>query len=118
MASCDDPSKDIQCLDLDPVATRFCIFSIDISPCDQYIIGGSNDGHVYMFDRLANRRTMCVPVTFQGRTIVEERSDVNAAGFFDETSNIFYAGMDNGAIRVRFRCIPSIMIVFLMSCFF
>lgn len=93
-------TTDIQSLNLKPDTPRFCTFSVAFSACDRHIIGGCNDGCLYVFDRQNNERTLRVPVAFNGRGINEDKTDVNTVGFLDETSNIIYTGLDNGAIRV------------------
>lgn len=93
-------SNDIHSLNLQPHTPRFCTFSLAFSACDRHIIGGCSDGCLYVYDRHNNERTLRVPVAFNGRGIHEEKTDVNTVGFLDETSNIIYTGLDNGAIRV------------------
>lgn len=93
-------SKDIESLNLQPHTPRFCTFSTAFSACDRHIIGGCSDGCLYVYDRHNQERTLRVPVAFNGRGILEEKTDVNTVGFLDESSNIIYTGLDNGAIRV------------------
>lgn len=65
-------AEELITLNLQPNTQRFCIFSVAFSHCSRHIIGGSSDGSLYGFDRVANQRTMRVPVvsksTYNGTT--------------------------------------------------
>uniref|UniRef100_U5EIK3 Putative microtubule associated complex n=1 Tax=Corethrella appendiculata TaxID=1370023 RepID=U5EIK3_9DIPT len=84
---------DVQPLYLNPDVERFCAFAVAFSNCGKQILAGANDGCLYSYDRQTNRRTLKVQVS-------ESKSDVNAVGFLDETSQIFFSGIDNGNIKV------------------
>lgn len=49
-------------LPLQPVIDRACIFSVKYSSCGKMLIGGSNDGQIYMFDRERNKQTKRIPL--------------------------------------------------------
>lgn len=57
-----DSEGTIDVLPLMPVIDRACIFSVKYSNCGKKLIGGSNDGQIYMFDRELNRQTKRIPV--------------------------------------------------------
>lgn len=86
-------SDDIHCLFLRPNCPKFGVFTVAYSNCGKQILGGANDGCLYAYDLVANRRVLMVPVG-------QEKHDVNAVGFLDETSNIFFSGTDNGLIKI------------------
>lgn len=86
-------SDDIHCLFLRPLCPKFGVFTVAYSNCGTQILAGANDGCLYAYDLAANRRVLMVPVA-------QEKHDVNAVGFLDETSNIFFSGTDNGLIKV------------------
>lgn len=86
-------SDDIHCLLLRPRCPKFGVFTVAYSNCGKQILAGANDGCLYTYDLVANRRVLMVPVA-------QEKHDVNAVGFLDESSNIFFSGTDNGLIRV------------------
>lgn len=86
-------SEDLQCLLLRPESSRFCIFSVAFSNCGKELIGGANDGCLYIYDRVLERRTLKCPVS-------DNHDDVNAVGFVDETSNIFFSGGEDSIIKV------------------
>ncbi|EAT40857.1 AAEL007451-PA [Aedes aegypti] len=86
-------SDDINCLFLRPLCPKFGVFTVAYSNCGKQILAGANDGCLYTYDLVANRRVLMVPVA-------QEKHHVNAVGFLDETSNIFFSGTDNGLIRV------------------
>lgn len=93
-------SSDLQCLSLEPDKPRFCIFSLAFSNCGKQIIGGSNNGYLYIYDRAVGATTLKVPVAFNERGTLDENNDVNCVGFADDTSNIIYTGLDDGIIRI------------------
>lgn len=86
-------AQESQCLLIQPDSPRFCIFSIAFSNCGKEIIGGANDGCLYIYDRVIDRRTLKVPV-------VENSEDVNSVGFADETTNILFSGGDDYIVKV------------------
>lgn len=84
-------TDDIHCLFLRPERQKFGVFTVAYSNCGKQILAGANDGCLYAYDLVGNRRVLMVPVA---------EHDVNAVGFLDETSNIFFSGTDNGIIKV------------------
>ena len=47
-------------LPLRPEARRFCIFSLTFSQDGREVLGGANDGCLYIYDRESNQRTLKV----------------------------------------------------------
>lgn len=86
-------TDDIHSLFLHSDSQKFGVFTVAYSNCGKQILAGANDGCLYAYDLIGNRRVLKVPVA-------EEKYDVNAVGFVDETSNIFFSGTDNGIIKV------------------
>lgn len=43
---------------------RFCVFSVVFSSDGNEILGGANDGYLYIYDRNRNERTLCVSSIF------------------------------------------------------
>uniref|UniRef100_UPI00358E541F DDB1- and CUL4-associated factor 11 n=1 Tax=Myxine glutinosa TaxID=7769 RepID=UPI00358E541F len=78
-------------LDLSPFVRRFCVFSLSVSSDSQEIMGGANDGCVYVFDRERNQRTL---------KIDSHEEDVNAVTFMDEGSQILVSGGDDAVCKV------------------
>nr|CAD7411312.1 unnamed protein product [Timema poppensis] len=78
-------------LSLCPDERRFCIFSLTFSSDGREILGGANDGHLYVYDRECNQRAL---------RIEGHDDDVNTVAFADETSQIFYSGGDDGLCKV------------------
>ncbi|XP_055545588.1 DDB1- and CUL4-associated factor 11 [Wyeomyia smithii] len=72
---------------------KFGVFTVAYSNCGKQILAGANDGCLYAYDLIDSRQVLKVPVA-------EEKHDVNAVGFVDETSNIFFSGTDNGIIKL------------------
>ncbi|KAB0793266.1 hypothetical protein PPYR_12886 [Photinus pyralis] len=70
---------------------RFCVFSVIFSSDGKEILGGANDGYIYVYDRLSNRRSL---------RIRAHEYDVNSVAFADDTSHIIYSGGDDGLIKV------------------
>lgn len=87
-------TDDIHCLFLRPDNQKFGVFTVAYSNCGKQILAGANDGCLYAYDLVGNRRMLMV-------LVAEEKHDVNAVGFIDETSNIFFSGSDNGIIKVN-----------------
>ncbi|KAF5293504.1 hypothetical protein FQA39_LY02989 [Lamprigera yunnana] len=70
---------------------RFCVFSVIFSSDGKEILGGANDGFIYVYDRQSNRRSL---------RIRAHEYDVNSVAFADDTSHIIYSGGDDGLIKV------------------
>ncbi|XP_055644897.1 DDB1- and CUL4-associated factor 11 [Toxorhynchites rutilus septentrionalis] len=83
----------IHCLFLRPDNQKFGVFTVAYSNCGKQILAGANDGCLYAYDLVGDRRVLMV-------LVAEEKHDVNAVGFLDETSNIFFSGTDNGVIKI------------------
>lgn len=118
-----DNEKDAQCLSLETDQVKFCIFSLEFSNCGKYLIGGSSDGALYIYDRTISKQKHKVPVVcctkhycimvlnnvicfffvlHQCTSPEKDIIDVHSVGFIDETSNIIYTGLDDGCIKVFF----------------
>ncbi|CAH1269756.1 DCAF11 [Branchiostoma lanceolatum] len=78
-------------LDLNPSERRFCIFSLTFSSDNKEVLGGANDGCLYIYDRERNERTL---------RIESHEDDVNAVAYADDSSQILYSGGDDGLCRV------------------
>lgn len=72
-------------------ARRFCIFSVVFGSNDKELLGGANDGCLYIYDLIRNDCTLKIPA---------HEYDVNSVVFADESSHIIYSGGDDGVIRV------------------
>lgn len=70
---------------------RFCVFSVIFSSDGREILGGANDGCIYVYDRQRSERTL---------RIRAHEYDVNTVAFADNTSHIIYSGGDDGLIKV------------------
>lgn len=84
---------DIRCLLLHPNGNRFGVFSLAFSNCGKQILSGASDGCLYAYDLIADSRILKV-------SVARLNADVNAVGFVDDTSNIFYSGCDDGLIKI------------------
>lgn len=80
-----------EALSLSPTERRFCIFSIVFSSDGKDILGGANDGYLYVYDRERGRRSL---------RIHAHDYDVNTVAFADGTSQILYSGGDDGLAKV------------------
>jgi len=69
----------------------FCIFSLTFSKDNREILGGGNDGCMYVYDRDRNERTLKIDA---------HEDDVNAVAFADDSSHILFSGGDDGLIKV------------------
>ncbi|XP_025048596.1 LOW QUALITY PROTEIN: DDB1- and CUL4-associated factor 11 [Alligator sinensis] len=78
-------------LDLRPDERRFAVFSLTVSSDGREVLGGANDGCVYVFDREQNRRTL---------KIESHEDDVNAVAFADASSHILFSGGDDAICKV------------------
>ncbi|KAI6061508.1 DDB1- and CUL4-associated factor 11 isoform X1 [Aix galericulata] len=54
-------------LDLRPEERRFAVFSLAVGPDGREVLGGANDGCVYVYDREVQRRVLRVSPTAGGR---------------------------------------------------
>ncbi|XP_017779028.1 PREDICTED: DDB1- and CUL4-associated factor 11 [Nicrophorus vespilloides] len=70
---------------------RFCTFSLSFSSDGKEIMGGANDGILYIYDREAKATTV---------KICAHEFDVNSVAFADDSSQIIYSGSDDGLIKV------------------
>lgn len=80
-----------QALHLFPAENSFCIFSLTFSSDNREILGGANDGNLYVYDRDSNQRTLKIDA---------HDDDVNAVAFADLTSQILFSGGDDGLCKV------------------
>lgn len=78
-------------LKLDPLDQRFCMFSVEFSSDGREILGGANDGNIYVYDRECNQRILRVHA---------HNDDANSVTFADNTSQILYSGGDDGLVKV------------------
>ncbi|XP_063769705.1 DDB1- and CUL4-associated factor 11 isoform X2 [Pseudophryne corroboree] len=78
-------------LDLSPSDRRFAVFSLTVSCDGREVLGGANDGCVYVYDREQNRRTL---------KISSHEDDVNAVSFADDSCHILYSGGDDALCKV------------------
>ncbi|XP_068098555.1 DDB1- and CUL4-associated factor 11 isoform X1 [Hyperolius riggenbachi] len=78
-------------LDLCPSERRFAVFSLTVSCDGREVLGGANDGCVYVYDREQNRRTL---------KINSHEDDVNAVAFADDSCHILYSGGDDALCKV------------------
>merc|ERR1712071_533726 len=78
-------------LPLRPEARRFCIFSLTFSQDGREVLGGADDGCLYIYDRESNQRTL---------KIAAHEEDVNTVAYADETSQILFSGSDDGICKV------------------
>ncbi|XP_070187913.1 DDB1- and CUL4-associated factor 11-like isoform X2 [Littorina saxatilis] len=76
---------------LSPGEHSFCIFSLMFSCDNREIIGGANDGCLYIYDRESNQRTLKIDA---------HDDDVNCVSFADNSSQILYSGGDDGLCKV------------------
>ncbi|ODN00691.1 DDB1- and CUL4-associated factor 11 [Orchesella cincta] len=74
-----------------PDNRRFCIFSLAFSEDGNDILGGANDGFLYVYNRESNQRVL---------KIEAHEDDVNSVAFADETSNILFSAADDGLCKV------------------
>uniref|UniRef100_A0A1B6EKW7 Uncharacterized protein n=1 Tax=Cuerna arida TaxID=1464854 RepID=A0A1B6EKW7_9HEMI len=80
-----------EALPLCPDDRRFCIFSTVFSSDGREILGGANDGYLYVYDLECNQRAL---------KIDGHGEDVNTVAFADSTSQILYSGGDDGLCKV------------------
>lgn len=78
-------------LSLQPDDQQFCIFSVSFSSDSRELLGGANDGYLYIYDREKGRQS--------GRIEAHE-DDVNAVCFVDDTTHVLASGGDDGLCKV------------------
>ncbi|XP_015585842.1 DDB1- and CUL4-associated factor 11 isoform X2 [Cephus cinctus] len=84
-------SSNQESLSLCPEDRRFCIFSLVFSSDGREILGGANDGFLYVYDRECHQRAL---------RIEGHDDDVNTVAFADNTSQILYSAGDDGLCKV------------------
>jgi len=82
-------------LPLSPDDGRFCLFSLRFSSDGVEILGGANDGFIYLYDREA---------AVESLKVYAHEDDVNAVSFVDENTHIVASGGDDGVCKVRQGC--------------
>ncbi|XP_046454954.1 DDB1- and CUL4-associated factor 11-like isoform X2 [Daphnia pulex] len=78
-------------LPLSPELRRFCIFSLTFSQDGNEVLGGANDGCLYIYDCEKRQRTLRIDA---------HEEDVNTVAYADETSQILFSGADDGLCKV------------------
>ncbi|XP_076242069.1 DDB1- and CUL4-associated factor 11 isoform X1 [Calliopsis andreniformis] len=78
-------------LSLCPEHRRFCVFSLAFSSDGREILGGANDGNLYVYDRECHQRAL---------RIGGHDNDVNAVAFADNSAQILYSAGDDGLCKV------------------
>ncbi|XP_066578945.1 DDB1- and CUL4-associated factor 11 [Amia ocellicauda] len=91
LCSVDGDSETHTALDLNPDERRFCVFSLTVSSDGREILGGANDGCLYVFDREQNKRTLKIDA---------HEDDVNAVQFADSSCQIVLSGSDDALCKV------------------
>uniref|UniRef100_A0A8C7ZT00 Ddb1 and cul4 associated factor 11 n=1 Tax=Oryzias sinensis TaxID=183150 RepID=A0A8C7ZT00_9TELE len=91
LCSIDGDSENHTALDLNPDERRFCVFSLTASTDGKEILGGANDGCLYVFDLEQNRRTLKIDA---------HEDDVNAVAFADSSSQLLFSGSDDALCKV------------------
>ncbi|XP_034718088.1 DDB1- and CUL4-associated factor 11 isoform X2 [Etheostoma cragini] len=91
MCSIDGDSENHTALDLNPDERRFCVFSLAASTDGNEILGGANDGCLYVFDLEQNKRTLKIDA---------HEDDVNAVAFADSSSQLLFSGSDDALCKV------------------
>uniref|UniRef100_W5JYW8 Ddb1 and cul4 associated factor 11 n=1 Tax=Astyanax mexicanus TaxID=7994 RepID=W5JYW8_ASTMX len=91
VCSIDGESETHTALDLNPDERRFCVFSLAASIDGKEILGGANDGCLYVFDREQNKRTLKIDA---------HEDDVNAVAFADSSSQLLFSGSDDAVCKV------------------
>ncbi|KAM6188365.1 LOW QUALITY PROTEIN: DDB1- and CUL4-associated factor 11 [Sarcoramphus papa] len=77
-------------LDLRPEERRFAVFSLAVGPDGREVLGGANDGCLYVYDREVQRRTLRVEA---------HEDDVNAVALGDAGGQLLLSGGDDGVCR-------------------
>nr|XP_020444003.1 DDB1- and CUL4-associated factor 11 [Monopterus albus] len=84
-------SENHTALDLNPDERRFCVFSLAASTDGKEILGGANDGCLYVFDLEQNKRTLKIDA---------HEDDVNTVAFADSSSQLLFSGSDDALCKV------------------
>ncbi|KAG8009371.1 DDB1-and CUL4-associated factor 11 [Nibea albiflora] len=126
LCSIDGDSENHTALDLNPDERRFCVFSLAASTDGNEILGGANDGCLYVFDLEQNKRTLkvsasecicsfcvslvgllvplpesCPPLVPHPATKIDaHEDDVNAVAFADSSSQLLFSGSDDALCKV------------------
>ncbi|XP_077591807.1 DDB1- and CUL4-associated factor 11 isoform X2 [Stigmatopora nigra] len=91
LCSIDGDSENHTALDLNPDERRFCVFSLAASTDGKEILGGANDGCLYVFDLEQNKRTLKIDA---------HEDHVNAVAFADNSSQLLFSGSDDALCKV------------------
>uniref|UniRef100_A0AAY4B9K6 DDB1- and CUL4-associated factor 11 n=1 Tax=Denticeps clupeoides TaxID=299321 RepID=A0AAY4B9K6_9TELE len=91
VCSVEGDSETHTALDLNPDERRFCVFSLAASTDGKEILGGANDGCLYVFDREQNKRTLKIDA---------HEDDVNTVAFADSSSQLLFSGSDDALCKV------------------
>uniref|UniRef100_A0A3B5B535 DDB1- and CUL4-associated factor 11 n=1 Tax=Stegastes partitus TaxID=144197 RepID=A0A3B5B535_9TELE len=91
LCSIEGDSENHTALDLNPDERRFCVFSLAASTDGKEILGGANDGCLYVFDLEQNKRTLKIDA---------HEDDVNAVAFADSSSQLLFSGSDDALCKV------------------
>uniref|UniRef100_A0A3Q3LBY5 Ddb1 and cul4 associated factor 11 n=1 Tax=Mastacembelus armatus TaxID=205130 RepID=A0A3Q3LBY5_9TELE len=91
LCSISGDSENHTALDLNPDERRFCVFSLAASTDSKEILGGANDGCLYVFDLEQNKRTLKIDA---------HEDDVNAVAFADSSSQLLFSGSDDALCKV------------------
>lgn len=91
LAAVDTMSDYHEGLNLEPESSRFCAFSIRFSPDSCYILAGTSDSSLYLYDLERRQRIMRV----EGHD-----NDINTVCFADNSGNVFYSGSDDSYCKV------------------
>lgn len=78
-------------LDFNPERPRFCLFSIEFSDDTKQIIGGGNDGCVYLYDLEQKKRVAKMKVGHE---------DINCVRWMDKNCATFLTGSDDGCCKM------------------
>ncbi|XP_013880714.1 DDB1- and CUL4-associated factor 11 [Austrofundulus limnaeus] len=91
LCSIDGDGENHIALDLNPDERRFCVFSLAASTDGTEILGGANDGCLYVFNLEENKRTLKIDA---------HEDDVNAVAFADSSSQLLFSGSDDALCKV------------------
>jgi len=78
-------------LQLNPRDHNFCIFSVSFSDDSREILGGANDGCLYVYDRGVAKQTS---------RIQAHKDDINAVSFVDKSTHLLASGSDDGLLKI------------------